>query len=96
MSRMARKCPHDNIVYCPLYLASHGGEWGFGLGCDDGKLDQGGCAVSRGMNYAETCIALAERVPRLMAEVRFLEKAAVEAAARKAQRDRNMRALGIQ
>ena len=44
------KCPHDNALDCPLYMASHTGSL---RGCDDGRLDEGGCAVNRGMNYED-------------------------------------------
>ena len=44
------KCPHDRVEQCPLYIASHTGH---GLGCDDGRLEEG-CAVERGlMDYDE-------------------------------------------
>lgn len=42
------KCPHADVQFCPLYLAAHGA---IGIGCDDGNLDQGGCAVDREMDY---------------------------------------------
>ncbi len=46
---MSRRCPRaDDVSRCPLYLAAH-----VGGGCDDGRLEEGGCAVDRGlMDYA--------------------------------------------
>jgi hypothetical protein len=52
------ECPHPEKRDCPLYRAMHGG----GGGCDDGRLDEGGCAVSRGMDYSAAVAALRDRV----------------------------------
>lgn len=44
-----RRCPHERVDQCPLYLVSH---FGRGFGCDDGNLLTGECAVDRGaMDY---------------------------------------------
>lgn len=83
-------CPHKNIVHCPLYLASHDGDPRMS-GCDDGRLDEGGCAVDRGMDYAAAVGRLSAFDPRLVAQLRWNE----EAAEIKAQRARNMRAAGL-
>ena len=81
-------CPHENIVYCPLYLASH--EAG-GFGCDDGQLGYGGCAADRGLDYAATIERLRAHNPRIIADCEWRQ--AVDEG--RAQRDRNMRAAGI-
>ena len=55
------KCPHARIEFCPLYVAAHeAGEFG----CDDGRLQEEGCAVSRGMDYGRALakLPLANRV----------------------------------
>lgn len=78
-------CPHTEIVYCPLYAAAHTSG---SLGCDDGKLILGECAVSRGLDYPA---AVARLPARVVAILRFREAAA----AASAQRNRNMRALGL-
>lgn len=83
-------CPHKNIVHCPLYIASHDGDPRMN-GCDDGRLDEGGCAVDRGMDYAVAVGRISGVDPRLVAQLRWNE----EAEEFKAQRARNMRAAGI-
>lgn len=84
-------CPHANIRFCPLYHAAHmiGGENLIRFGCDDGRLDEGGCAVDRGRSYAETVAELAVASPRLAPILRFQEQAEQSAA----QRRRNMAGL---
>lgn len=77
------KCPHQNIQFCPLYVASHMAN---GHGCDDGRLGEGECAVARGQSYEKSVAALSVVEPRLIAELRFSE----EAKASKEQRARNM------
>jgi len=83
-------CPHAaDIVYCPLYLASHIPDGG---GCADNRLDEGGCAVTRGkLDYQEAVTRFATRFPRAFAIQRFHEEH--EAAQR--QRRRNMEVNGI-
>lgn len=88
MSRKTTKCPHENVAYCPLYVASHRPELS---GCDDGRLAEGGCAVSRGMNYSESVKKLLASAPTLQALCQFDEK---QDAAHK-QCSRNMRLNGI-
>lgn len=62
-----------------------------GWGCDDGHLDEGPCAVSRGMHYA-TEVARASIVHAvIIEECRWAE----HLAERKAQLSRNLRAAGI-
>lgn len=83
------KCPHANIVHCPLYVGAH---VAYGPGCDDGELGNGLCAVNRGvMNYRATVELLRLKHPRLVAECEFAE--ATEHS--KEQRLRNMRLAGI-
>lgn len=89
---MAKGCPHKNIQFCPLYVASHGlqapsGEW---LGCDDGKLGDGHCAVDRGMKYAREVAKLQAAHPGLVEQLAFKEEAAEEWNAAKAARDRRL------
>lgn len=77
-------CPHAEIRFCPLYIASHEND---GLGCVDGMVDP--CRVARGDGAYAAMVARLR--PRLVAERRFLE----EAEAMKAQRRRNLRAAGL-
>ena len=77
------QCPHANIIFCPLYIAAHEGE-----GCDDGRLGEGGCAVSRGMDYAA---AIARIRPDIVEESCRRERENELAD----QRRRNMRINGI-
>jgi transposase len=81
-------CPHADIRFCPLYHAAH---MGAGLGCDDGRLDEGGCGIDRGVDYAASVARLNVADPRLAPTLRFQE----ETEQFTAQRRRNMRALGI-
>ena len=82
------KCPHADIRFCPLYLAAHVAGAG---GCDDGHLGEGGCAVDRGMNYADEAARLQVTQFHLVAEAEYAERqdATIK------QRARNMRAAGI-
>jgi len=81
-------CPHSRIEFCPLYIASH--EAG-GFGCDDGRLAEGGCAVSRGMDYGNALAKLSAANRGLVLEcaVRENHRMVVE------QRQRNMKNLGL-
>ncbi len=78
-------------MHCPLYHACHAPVQFPGCGCDDGRLDEGGCAVDRGKNYAATVAKMRAIDPRLIAEMEWQE--AAEQA--KEQRKRNMRAAGL-
>lgn len=90
---MRRKCPHSNVQFCPLYVASHGvrgvdGKW---LGCDDGKLGDGLRAVDRGMSYTYETAKVEAADPGLVAQLRFKEEARrewAEAERRRVQRKR--------
>ncbi len=83
------KCPHANVVHCPLYAGAHVGG---GPSCDDGHLDTQLCAVDRGViDYRTTVEALRAKHPRLVAECEFYEAAAQS----KEQRDRNLRLNGV-
>jgi hypothetical protein len=90
-NKVRRGCPHDNIVHCPLYWAMHEAQ-AVGLSCFDQQMDGGGCAIDRGLDYAEAVERLRSRFPRVVAEHEFAE--ATEQA--KQQRARNMRAAGVQ
>lgn len=80
-----RKCPHSRIEFCPLYIAAH--EAG-GLGCDDGRLAEGGCALHRGMNYGAALVLLDRSLVQECAE-RESQHMKIE------QRRRNMKNLGL-
>jgi hypothetical protein len=86
------RCPHDDIRHCPLYVATHDAG-AAGYSCDDGGLGPmpTGCAVSRGYSYTDAIRGLMRVAPDLVRECR----AAEAAAASHAQRERNMRGLGI-
>jgi len=63
---MTRKCPHEDVQYCPLYHACHEGGAG---GCDDGKIDENSCAVDRGrMEYGPSVRQLRKTHPLLVAQ----------------------------
>lgn len=84
------KCPHANIVHCPLYHACHDARFADSA-CDDGRLEQGGCAVDRGMDYSAAVARIRTVDPRLVAEMEWQE-AAEQSKQRRAQ---NMRAAGL-
>lgn len=77
---------HSDCYYCPLYHAAHDpaiSAWG----CDDGQLDTGACAVTRGTrDYATSLAHLMAKAPRLVAGLRFKEEAAWAAAQRARKR----------
>lgn len=78
-------CPHADVKHCPLYHASHEG---IGIGCDDGKLEDGACAVARGMDYHQE---IAKLNPKYVSLCRWRE----EAEQSERQRKSNMRAAGV-
>lgn len=45
---MPRKCPHANIIHCPLYVAMHVAGT---PSCFSTKLDEGLCKVDLGASY---------------------------------------------
>jgi len=65
-----RGCPHSDIRFCPLYVASHDGS---GQGCMDGDEVLGGCAVSRGMDYGKGKARIAARDPLMVADREWRE-----------------------
>lgn len=81
-------CPHKNITHCPLYHAAHHGG---GIGCDDGQLGSGECAVARGMNYSDEVAKLLVRDARLVAQLEWDKQAEDQMA----QRRRNLAINGI-
>lgn len=83
-----RKCPHERIEFCPLYIAAH--EAG-GLGCDDGRLDEGGCAISRLLDYGRALARLSNENRELVMECAEKESQYM----RNEQRRRNMKNLGL-
>lgn len=82
------KCPHGNIVHCPLYVAAHEGD---GLGCDDGHMGFEGCAIDRGADYNQMVAKLCRKNPAMVRECADRENAELA----RQQRARNMRAAGI-
>jgi hypothetical protein len=92
MEYPVKRCPHDDIRHCPLYVAAHGD--GYVYSCDDGELGPmpTGCAVSRGYSYTDGIEGLMRVAPDLVRECR----AAEAAAASQAQRERNMRIAAVQ
>lgn len=83
-----RKCPHSRIEFCPLYVAAH--EVG-GFGCDDGRLAEGGCAASRGLDYGEALARLSQENRSLVLECAERENHHMMIE----QRRRNMKNLGL-
>lgn len=81
-------CPHADIRWCPLYHAAHEA---WGLGCDDGKIGNGGCAAARGMDYAKTVWKIRVLHPGYVEQIEWRE----QAEAIQQQRDRNVRLNGI-
>jgi hypothetical protein len=78
-----KRCPHEEIQFCPLYVASHG----TGFGCDDGRLGEDGCAVTRGMPYHREVEVLRVRCPGLVEGCEWRQALAD----RKARIGRNLR-----
>lgn len=85
---MAARCPHADVRFCPLYIASHTGT---GLGCDDGELQEGICAVARGLSYQANVELLRIKASGLVERAEW----AAAAEAMNAQRARNLRLNGI-
>lgn len=83
-----RKCPHRNIVDCPLYIGMHivGGH-----SCWSDRLEEGLCAVDLGANYDGLIEAMRVKHPREVAECewRSAQRESQE------QRKRNMLLAGI-
>lgn len=94
---MAKRCPHKEIRFCPLYIASHGlqhadGKW---LGCIDGKetgADRD-CGVRRGVNYQRMLARIEATDPAMVARAAFQEEAAHEWQAAEARRAARRRML---
>lgn len=78
-------CPHDEKRFCPLMHAAHEG---WGLGCDDGRLNMaGGCAVDRGkLDYTKATAELRAQRPGYVEQIEF----AADVQASQDQRCRNM------
>lgn len=83
------RCPHANIIHCPLYVAAHDPD---GLGCVSSRDDGFACDVAEGsMDYSAALGRLMALDPRMVATLKWKE----DNAARSTQRLQNMRALGI-
>ena len=82
-----KRCPHNDVRFCPLYLAAHTASGG----CDDGRLGEGGCAVTRGLSYANERKRLEVAEFHLVARAEFDERQE----ARRQQAARNMRLCGL-
>lgn len=83
-----RKCQHERVEHCPLYVAAHEGG---GFGCDDGRLAEGGCAVSRSLDYGKALVRLSRENRALVLECAERENEYM----RIEQRRRNMKNLGL-
>lgn len=92
MRSESTKCPHGNIVHCPLYVASHSGFVATSArGCANGNWAEG-CSIERGEEaYHDAAAKLAKVCPRLVQGCADRES---EQLARE-QRHRNMRAAGL-
>lgn len=82
------RCPHKDVKFCPLYVAAHGL---FGLGCDDGNLGDGECAVARGMVYQRQIELIRVQCPGIVEQLQWNE----DGQKMQEQRARNLRANGI-
>ena len=78
-------CPHRDIRCCPLYHAAH--EAGWGMGCDDGRLGEGGCATDRKLDYDRAVARLRAHHPGYVEVIELWELRQ----ASKDQMRRNMR-----
>jgi hypothetical protein len=85
---MANGCPHTAAQFCPLYMASH---LAIGVGCDDGRLEEGTCAVARGMKYGDEVAKVRAVDGKMTADLALAE---IGSEIQK-QRARNMRQAGI-
>jgi hypothetical protein len=83
-----RACPHGESSWCPLSVAMNAVDR---PSCDDGRLDEGGCALDRGADYHQLLGALIAVDPRLVAECKWH----ADLEARRAQLERNLRLNGI-
>lgn len=83
----AGRCPHADITGCPLYQAAHIPALAH-LGCDDGHLATGGCAVDRGVSYAD-------RVRQMSRSFVQSLRDRADDIARRLQHARNLRAAGL-
>lgn len=86
-----KRCPHEQIKYCPLYHAAH--ESTGGLHCVDADADGfNGCAVDRGkLKYDQVYAGLNIAFPRIVADCEWVEAKEL----RGKQIDRNVRMNGI-
>lgn len=83
-----RNCPHEDIQFCPLYVAAHETA---GLGCAKGLTEEG-CGVANGvLDYGRQLARLVAADPEMVTERAMAEFEAE----RKAQRARNLRVNGI-
>jgi hypothetical protein len=86
--QITKKCPHERVQYCPLYVAGH--ECGLAT-CMD-KWDYEGCDVDHGRkDYGQLVAALSRQKPEMITECADAEWRAQATA----QRERNMRAASI-
>lgn len=85
-----KRCPHAaDVQFCPLYIASHTGKH---IGCDDGHLGEGYCAVDRRlMSYKAEVERVRVVCPGLVEMAEWNEAAERT----RAQRARNLRLNGI-
>lgn len=86
---MKRRCPHDDVVLCPLYLAAHGVE---GFGCsivDPDRCDAAGGYTKAIERMAKTPEGREYIFGADMNRQRREQRLAAE------QRQRNLRAAGL-
>lgn len=67
-----KKCPHNDLRFCPLYIAAHEP---FGDGCLDGQEGyDNGCAVDRGLlNYDAAVKRVRDRDPVMVGQCEWKE-----------------------
>jgi hypothetical protein len=83
-----KKCPHERVQYCPLYVAGHV----VGLSTCMVKWDFDGCDVDHGRaDYGQLVAKLFRQDANMVAECALGEERAMAAE----QRKRNMRAAGV-
>ena len=89
-----KKCPHERIEYCPLYIGMHivGGPSCWPKNGSDQMEMNRGCAVEQGLStYEELIVKFWHAHPSMFAEITLAERAHESGK----QRARNMRLSGI-
>ncbi|MFC0809107.1 hypothetical protein ACFHWW_27315 [Ensifer sp. P24N7] len=94
---MKKGCPHKEKRFCPVYVASHSmravdGSW---LGCMDGDIAGGRCAVDRGKSYVREVARIKAAHPGLVEERAFQEQSAAEWTAAEERRRKRQAMQGL-